>query len=90
MSGMINDPEAIQKFRYQLAELVDKLREQLKRTDAAMDEVAASWKDEQFKKYRREFSKDRDVFEPLCKNIDEFESGPLAELQSILQNYNEL
>lgn len=90
MPGMINDPEAVRQFRYELLELVDKLQEQLKRTDAAMDEVAASWKDEQFKKYHREFSKDRDTFPPLCKDIEEFESGPLAELQSILEEYGDL
>lgn len=90
MPGMINDPEAVRQFRYELLELVDKLQEQLKRTDAAMDEVAASWKDEQFKKYHREFSKDRDTFPSLCKDIEEFESGPLAELQSILEEYGDL
>lgn len=90
MPGMINDPEAIQRFRYELLDLVDKLQEQLRRTDAAMDEVACSWKDEQFKKYHREFSQDRDIFHPLCKDIEEFESGPLAELQSILETYNDL
>lgn len=87
---MINDPEAIQRFRYELLDLVDKLQEQLRRTDAAMDEVTGSWKDEQFKKYHREFSRDRDIFPPLCKDIEEFESGPLAQLQSILETYNDL
>jgi len=87
---MINDPEAIQRFRYELLDIVDKLQEQLRRTDAAMDEVARSWKDEQFKKYHHEFSHDRDIFQPLCKDMEEFESGPLAELQSILETYNDL
>ena len=90
MPGMINDPEAIQKFRYQLVDLVDALRKQLKRTDEAMETVASSWKDAQFNKYRDEFAKDRDAFEPLCRDIDEFEAGPLAELQSILEQYNDL
>ena len=90
MPAMINDPEAIQKFRNELLELVDGLQEQLKRTDAAMEEVAASWKDEQFKKYHREFTKDRDIFPPLCKDIEEFEAGPLYQLQTILEEYNNL
>lgn len=90
MPGMINDPKAIQKFRYELIKLVDNLREQLRRTDTALDEVATSWRDEQFKKYYREFSNDRDIFDPLCKDLDDFEAGPLAELQSILEEYNDL
>lgn len=87
MPAMINDPEAVQKFRNELRELVDQLQDQLKRTDSAMEEVAESWKDEQFKKYHREFTKDRDIFPPLCKDIEEFESGPLYNLQSILEEY---
>ncbi|MCM1451130.1 MAG: hypothetical protein NC102_02640 [Clostridium sp.] len=87
---MINDPEAIQKFRYELLDIVENLQEQLKRTDAAMAEVASAWKDAQFQKYQREFSKDREIFLPLCKDIEEFESGPLAQLQSILETYNDL
>lgn len=90
MPGMINDPEAIQKFRHELLDVVENLQSQLKRTDAAMDDVAASWKDSQFQKYHQEFSKDRDIFTPLCNDIEEFESGPLAQLQSILETYNDL
>lgn len=90
MSAMINDPEAIQKFRNQLLELVEELQQQLRRTDAAMEEVAQVWKDEQFQKYYREFTKDRDIFPPLCKDIEEFESGPLYQLQSILETYRDL
>lgn len=90
MPAMINDPEAVQKFRNELLELVDHLQDQLKRTDAAMEEVATQWKDEQFRKYHREFNKDREIFTPLCKDIEEFESGPLANIQRILEKYRDL
>ena len=90
MSAMINDPEAVQKFRNQLLQLVENLQEQLKRTDAAMEEVAKSWKDQQFQKYYSEFIKDRDIFPPLCKDIEAFEEGPLRELQTILKDYGDL
>lgn len=88
MSSMITDPEAIQKFRNQLLDLVDDLQAQAKRTDAAIDEVANTWKDEQFKKYQREFAEDRQLFEPLCHDIEEFEAGPLYELQKKAEIYN--
>lgn len=90
MPAMINDPEAVQRFRNELVELVDRLEEQLRRTDAAMEDVAAQWKDEQFRKYHREFINDRDIFPPLCKDIQEFESGPLYNLQRILERYENL
>ena len=87
MSRMITDPEAIQKFRYQILDLVEELQAQAKKTDQAIDDVANSWKDEEFKKYKREFTEDRKMFEPLCKNIEEFESGPLNELQRKAEIY---
>ena len=90
MSAMINDPEAIQKFRHQLLDLVEDLQQQLRRTDNAMEEVARVWKDEQFQKYYREFIKDRDIFTPLCKDIEAFEEGPLQEIQIKLEKYRDL
>lgn len=87
MSNMITDPEAIQKFRNQLLELVDDLKSQAKRTDAAIDEVANTWKDEQFKKYQREFAQDREIFEPLCEHMEEYEAGPLYDLQRKAECY---
>ncbi len=87
MGSMITDPVAIQKFRDQLLDLVDALQSQAKRTDAAIEEVANTWKDEEFKRYRREFDKDRELFEPLCKNIEAFESEPLYQLQKKAEIY---
>lgn len=87
MSDMITDPVAIQKFRDQLLDLVDELKAQAKRTDDAIDEVANTWKDMEFKKYKKEFDQDRELFEPLCNDIDEFESGPLYELQKKAEIY---
>lgn len=87
MSRMITDPEAIQKFRNQILELVEELQTQAKKTDQAIDDVATTWKDEEFKKYKREFTEDRNMFDPLCKNIEEFESGPLHELQRKAEIY---
>ena len=87
MSSMITDPVAIQKFRNQLLDLVDELQAQAKRTDAAIDEVANTWKDEEFKKYRREFDQDRELFDPLCKDIEAFESEPLYQLQKKAEIY---
>lgn len=90
MPAMINAPEAVARFRNQLVELTEHLREQMRRTDAAMEEAAAEWDDPQFKKYQAEFRQDREVFDPLCDNIEEFEQGPLFRLQQILEEYGNL
>ena len=84
MGSVINDYESLYKFR------IDKLREQLRKTDRAMEEVATAWKDMQFQKYAKEFTKDKEKIEPLCKDIEEFESEVLYHLEKKLMRYAEL
>lgn len=90
MAGVINDYETLHKFRNELLDTVDNLREQLKKTETAMEDVAAVWKDMQFQKYEKEFTKDKDKIEPLCKDIEEFESDVLYPLEKILEKYGNL
>lgn len=84
---MIIDPDELYNFRCQLSELSEKLMEQLRRTDAAMEAVAAEWQDEQFKKYRDEFMEDRDLIQPLSDQINEFQEGPLQQFEMITREY---
>ena len=90
MAGVINDYETLHKFRNELLNTVDNLREQLKKTEKAMEDVAAVWKDMQFLKYEKEFNKDKEMIEPLCKDIEEFESDVLYPLEKILEKYTNL
>lgn len=87
MGGIINDYESVRRFRGDLLDTVGQLREQLRKTEYAMDEVAESWKDAQFKKYEKEFTADKELIEPLCKDIEAFESEVLSPLQNILEKY---
>ncbi|MCM1177774.1 MAG: hypothetical protein NC308_05975 [Clostridium sp.] len=90
MAGVINDYETLHKFRNELLDTVDDLRDQLRKTEKAMDDVAAVWKDMQFLKYEKEFSKDKEKIEPLCKDIEEFESDVLYPLEKLLVEYGNL
>ena len=90
MAGVINDYETLHKFRNELLDTVDKLREQLKKTEKAMEDVSAVWKDMQFLKYEKEFNKDKEMIEPLCKDIEKFESDVLYPLEKILEKYANL
>lgn len=90
MAQIINDWEAMIKFRGDLRDTVESLEEQLKRTENALEEVAKSWKDEQFRKYNDEFSKDKEEIPPLCDKITDFEEGPLQRLEEIIKEYTEL
>ena len=90
MGQIINDWEAMRKFRGDLRDAVEELQEQLKKTESAMEEVAKSWKDQQFLKYEEEFSKDKEEIPPLCKKITDFEEVPLQKLEEIIRKYTEL
>lgn len=90
MSGFIGmqvDADELHNFRCQLSELSENLMEQLRRTDAAMEAVAKEWKDEQFHKYRDEFTEDRDLIQPLSDQINQFQEGPLQQLEIIVREY---
>lgn len=89
-NGMVVDADELYSFRCQLSELSEKLMEQLRRTDAAMEAVAKEWQDEQFRKYRDEFAEDRDMIHPLSDQINQFQEGPLQQFENIVREYLEL
>lgn len=90
MASVINNSESVKKFCNELLDTVDDLRAQLKKTERAMDEVSQEWKDPQFQKYNEEFCKDKEKIEPLCKDIEEYESDVLHPLYKILSRYENL
>lgn len=90
MATMITSSEAIRRLRDDLLDTVDGLREQLKKTESAMDEVAQEWKDVQFRKYNEEFTKDKELIPPLCDDIEAFEDEVLRRLYEIAKRYEEL
>ena len=90
MASVINNSESVNKFCNELLDTVKELRDQLKKTEQAMDDVAQEWKDPQFKKYSDEFTKDKDQIEPLCKRIEEYESDILRPIYHILYKYENL
>ncbi|MGN0224741.1 MAG: hypothetical protein ACI4A7_01475, partial [Prevotella sp.] len=92
MSGFIGmqvDPDELYNFRCQLSELSEKMMEQLRRTDAAMEAVAKEWQDVQFHKYHDEFTEDRDLIQPLSDQINQFQEGPLQQFENIAREYLE-
>ena len=90
MASVITNSESLKKFRNELLDTVDNLREQLRATEQAIEEVAQEWKDPQFKKYNEEFNKDKEQLEPLCKKIEEYEDDVLRGLYDIVYEYENL
>lgn len=87
MASVITNSTSLKKFRNELLDTVEDLREQLRATENAIDEVSQEWKDPQFKKYHDEFSKDKEQIEPLCKKIEEYEDDVLRGLYDIVYEY---
>lgn len=90
MSSMRTGAEALKKFRDDILERVDDLRDQLKKTEAAMETVAEEWKDDQFRKYNEEFSKDKEEIEPLCKTLEEYENDVLYPMWKVVDEYEKM
>ena len=90
MASMIVDTDELKRFRDEIFNRVDDLRERLKKTDEAMDAVAEEWKDHQFKKYNEEFSKDKEEIEPLCKTLEEYENDVLYPMWKVVDEYEKM
>jgi hypothetical protein len=90
MDGIINDVHSLHKFRNKLLDTVDDLQKQLKITEGAVEDVAKTWKDSQFVKFKDGFEQDKEQLTPLCKKIEEFEGDVLHPLENILREYLEL
>ena len=87
MAGVINDYESIKKFRHEILDTVERLEEQLRKTEQAMTDVASTWKDLQFQKYHQEFNYDKEKIPPLCRRLEEFEDDVLRPLQQKIEKY---
>jgi phage-related tail protein len=90
MDGIINDVDSLQKFRNKMLDTVEDLQKQLKTTESAVEDVAKSWKDSQFVKFKGGFDEDKELINPLCEKIEEFEGDVLRPLENILREYLEL
>lgn len=85
--GAVNNVEELRKFRVKLVDLSEKLRDQRAKTDAIVEEVAKSWADDQFKKFKEGFEEDKNMLDPLRIKISETELKILKPLEDLLREY---
>ncbi|MDE5561673.1 MAG: hypothetical protein K2J00_07755 [Bacteroidaceae bacterium] len=88
MDATINDVEALKVFRNKMLDAVENLMQQLRRTDAAIENVACTWKDSQFETFRDNFNEDKEKIKPLSDDIEEFEDN-VHYIERILREYLE-
>lgn len=86
-SFIVTDLYAVQNFRGQLEDTAKNLREQLRKTEASIDTVAKGWKDIQFDQFKEGIEQDKEIIEPLCKEIDEFNNEILYKFEKIIEKY---
>jgi len=87
MAGIDVDVDSVRDFRNDLLNLTEDLLEQLKRTDAAIEDAASEWNDPQFKKFYDSFQQDMETIAPLCERINEFESVVLGQYEEKVRIY---
>lgn len=85
--GLVLDLETIEKLREQFRELSGNLRHRLDQTDDSINQVAQTWRDENFQKFYDTFKKDKERLEPLFQRIDVFEQEFLTDVEMNLREY---
>lgn len=90
MAGLNIDVDSLNKFRGELLNLSDDLQEQLKRTDALIEDVSKEWNDPQFRKFNDNFQEDKNTINPLCERIEDFEADVLKPFEQRVRDYLDL
>lgn len=87
---VINDPEAIHDYRGKIVSAIQKLEDQLRKTEAAIETVSAGWQDNQFKQFQQNFNEDKEQIKPLCNILRNYDENILFNLEQKLNAYNDV
>lgn len=86
-STVINDPESIHAYRGKIQNAIEQLKAQLQKTEAAVETVSESWRDNNFQQFRTNFNADKEQIKPLCDVLNNYESNLLYQLEQKLRTY---
>lgn len=89
-TSAIRTADGVRKFRNRVEDTIDDLQTQLKNTDAAIDEVAESWNDPQFKIFHEGFQEDKDIINRLCKTLQQWDDEVLYDIQKLIEKWSAL
>lgn len=85
--GIVLDLQTIVKLRDDFQKLSVDLHRRLNETDESIDQVAKTWKDDNFQKFYETFKQDKERLEPLFQRVDVFDNDFLAEIEYNLRDY---
>lgn len=86
-STVINDPESIHAYRGKINDAAEKLKNQLAKTELAIETVSESWKDNNFQEFRKNFNADKEQIKPLCDILINYDNNILSGLEQKLRTY---
>lgn len=86
-STVIIDLESLHSYREKIVDAIEKLERQLTKTEAAVETVSVSWKDNNFMQFQQNFNADKEQIKPLCNVLKSYESDILYRLEQNLMTY---
>ena len=84
-----NSSAAIHDYRGKIAHAIDELKDQLTKTERAIETVSEDWKDDNFKQFQNNFDEDKEKIKPLCDKLYDYENNLLYQLEIKLKAYEE-
>ena len=86
-ASIINNSESLNKYRGQIHQAIEDLKEQMKKTEQAIESVYENgWKDDNFRQFQNNFNQDKEKILPLCNVLDNYESNTLYHLQKKIES----
>lgn len=79
--------ESIHKYRDKIAAAATDLKNQLVKTQRAIDDVSEQWKDEKFNEFQTNFEEDKAKIQPLCDVLKEYVDDKLFQFENHLRDY---
>lgn len=87
MASMIINLGELLKLRNEIQQLAQNLSASLKSTDQLIDEVAKTWKDDNFIKFKAKFEDDKNQLLPLSKSLVDYDETYLARIEMAVRKY---
>lgn len=89
-STVINDPDALKKYRLEINERINDLKTQLTNTERAIEQCnAEGWKDFKFKEFQQNFEPEKEDIKKLCDALYNYYDNILAQLENKLRGYTD-
>lgn len=88
-ASVINNSAALHEYRAQLSETIQKLDDSLKKTEAAVELVGETWKDDNFREFQENFNQDKEMIIPLTASLDDYEQNVLFHLEEKVRDLEE-